>query len=340
MNKVFKSILVFVLCLSLSLSVIVAYADEENPGETPTETPMDVPTPTEPELPPPIDTPTPTPVATATPVPADPTPTKENTPTPTEEAITEATPTPTEATEATETPTPKATNTPTPTVDPNATPTPTISPTGTPYATVIAPNHNQSYPGPYKKSDKLVDVKSPSVIKVDGILEDLWDEIDYVPIRNVSWGENGATGQFKLYWDKTNLYILVDVNDTTPDATDKMFSRQDCVEIFINEDGTKPTQYGEGDSHYKINYLGEVEYGNGGVKDNLDYAIIEKDNGYMIEIGVPFVTINPTFGYLLGFDIRINDSQGKGWRDYMTQWSDTSMYTYKNLELIGSVYLK
>lgn len=103
-----------------------------------------------------------------------------------------------------------ATATPVPTA--TETPTPTLSPTPTPISSRI----DLVYPTPAAASEKAQDVKSAAVIKVDGIIEDLWSGIEYVPIKNISWGETGASGQFKMYWDKDYLFILIDVVDGTP----------------------------------------------------------------------------------------------------------------------------
>lgn len=327
-----------VLCMILTVVLMAVqihsvWAVEEDPEPTPTaevsEAPTEEVTPEPTVTEDPTDTPTPEPSVTEGPTPTEPIAT--DTPTPTPAGTTpSATPTPKN------TPTPVLTGTPTPTV----TEGPTMTPTGTPYATVVPPVLNETYPEPKSVSDKSVTSKSPSVVKIDGIYDEVWDNIEATQIKNVSWGESGANGSFRVYWDKNTLFILVDVNDDTPDTASDRFTRQDCVEIFVNESGTKPETYSEGDSHFKVNRDGAVEYGNGADKSIIDFAVIPKENGYMVEAAVTFTTINPVFGQAIGFDVRINDSQGNQYRDYMLQWSDTSMYTYENLSKIGTLYLK
>jgi hypothetical protein len=337
-----KLSLVTVISASLITNYTSVMADNENeaddgsdmeiPSEEITEAPEE---PTEPE-----DTPeptaTPAPVATPTSTPA---PTKSAEPAAT--ATTKATPTPTK--KVTKAPTianskKKATATPTPTETPAPTETPT--PTPLPYLTVVPPELAEEYPDPESTSDKAINAKSPKVIKIDGIYDDVWDNIASYSIDNISWGTSGASGTFKIYWDKERLYVLIDVTDDTPDTEAERFTRQDCVEIFMNESGEKPNTYGNGDSHYKINRAGEVEYGNNGSDDIFKYAVIETDYGYMVEASIEFTTINPVYGQKIGFDVRVNDSQGDQYRDFMIQWSDTSMYTYEDLSKIGTLYLK
>ncbi len=266
---------------------------------------------------------------------AEPTPSEE--PAPTEEP-TEPTPESTPMPAPTEVPadTPAPTEVPEPTVDPNV----TITPTPTPYLTVVPPSEEREYPAPDRVSDKSVKIKSPAVVKVDGLYDEIWDNIPSYEIKNVAWGESGASGNFKTYWDKEYLYVLVEVNDVTPDTASDRFTRQDCVEIFVNEDGTKPAKYGSGDHHIKINRDGIIEYGNN-TDDKMTYAkVIEKEGGYFVEVSFTFSTIHPSYGQAIGFDVRINDSQGNQYRDYMIQWSDTSMYTYDRLDRVGLLYLK
>ena len=315
--KYYLAAIILVLALVPMCMMYIASADEDDPtGEPGTEDPTGDPTgdPTDDPTEDPTDSPTEEPTVTQAPPTAAPTP-----------VVTAAPEQPSGGNDGgnsddnDDTPEPEKPEEP-------EEPTPTVT--------------EPAYPGPDYPSDVSIDVKSAPVIKVDGIYEDLWDEIESVPIQNIGWGTSGASGSFKTYWEAGELYVLVDVTDTTNDTASKLFSRKDCVEVFINENGTKPAEYGEGDSHYKISRSGQIEYGNGGIEDGIDYAVIEKTDGYMVEIGVKFRTITPSFGQAIGFDVRINDSQGDEYRDFMLQWSDTSMYTFEDLSKIGTVYLK
>ena len=347
MKKIFKILLVTGISLMLIFSLsLTAFADPDDEGENTEQVDPDNPdnpddpdnpeTTTEPENPdevtPTAETPTPTNTPTNT---STPTPTPTSTPVPT--ATSEPTAGPRRVTA---TPTPKPTSTSTPTPDLTLTAAASGSPSATPSGTVFPFPQNVEYPGPSERSEKSVEIKSHEVVKVDGIREELWDRIESIPVQNVSWGESGAEGSFKVYWDISKLYLLIEVKDSTPDTAASKFSRKDCVEIFINENGTKPAEYGEGDCHYKISRAGEIELGNGGVEDFISYAATETEGGYFVEVGVPFSTIRPKFGTVIGFDVRVNDSQNDQYRDYMTQWSDTSMYTFEDLSKIGTLNLK
>ncbi len=325
MNKL-KNLITGMVLLSAMLVVLMlpysVHAENENEG-VPAEPSVEITEPVEPEPTTEPDVPTDTPLPTEEPV-----PTEEPEPTPEQTPSTGPTDVPVDI--------PVATEVPEPTADPNI----TITPTPTPYLTVVPPSEDREYPAPDRASDKSIRIKSPSVVKIDGIYDIIWDSIPSCEIKNVAWGENGASGSFKTYWDKEYLYVLVEVNDMTPDTASDRFTRQDCVEIFLNEDGTRPEKYGLGDHHIKINRDGIIEYGNN-TDDKMTYAkVIEKEGGYYVEVSFTFNTIHPSYGQAIGFDVRINDSQGNQYRDYMIQWSDTSMYTYDRLNKIGLLFLK
>ncbi len=351
--KLKKALVILIFAASLfALKSVIVFADPDDPDNPPTGN--DTVTATSTETPTPIsetsDTPTPA-ADTDTPTPTnDPSDSPTDTSTPTSTPTNKAdgwgsiTKTPTRAQRTvtpTNTPVPTPSNTPAPTNTPRPTSTPRGTNTPTPtYGAGISTMEHITYPAPKKASDKTVEIKSNPVIKIDGIYEDLWDTIESVPIQNVSWGEKGASGSFKTCWDKTNLYLLVEVKDDTPDTAAEKFSRKDCVEIFFDETGTRPENYGLGNYHYKISRTGEIELGYGGDETYIKYAVIEEENGYKVEVSLKFVEVTPKYGDYVGLDVRVNDSQNDQYRDYMIQWSDTSMYTFENLSKTGLVYLK
>lgn len=317
-KNILRKIGLFMVFVLIFTSVNYVWAEEDDGNQDPGETTVS-PEPSEnPEV---SEEPTPTAEDTPTDAPTA-TPTPTNTPTPTKAAT--ATPAPTKAATATPVPTKAGTPTPTPTPTKNTDP-------------IVQKNEHEP---PKEKSTKKIDIKSPKVIKIDGIYEDVWDNIEPVKIENVAWGTTGADGCFKTFWDKERLYILVDVNDTTPDTVSDMFTRQDCIEVFLNESNSKPSEYGEGDLHVKVNRDGKVEYGHHASEELIKYGVIEKDGGYMVELSIKFTSISPTYGTEIGFDVRINDSHGKQYRDKMLQWSDTSMETFSDLSKIGTITLK
>lgn len=310
-----------------------AFADPEEgePSPTAEATPTPEPTPTEEPLP----TAAPTEEATPTPTPVEEVPTTA--PDPTAAPTEGVTPTPADETP---TPVPSVTQGPKPTNGPTAAPTPTVeaTPTPTPYAVVIPPDKETHYN--VKETKKAANVSALPAVNVDGTAEELWSWYSPVALENTAWGESGASGSFQILWTKSTLYVLVRVTDTTYDVSSELFSRKDCVEVFLNENGTLPAEYGAGDQHYLVSRKGEIKYGSGGDEAGFRAAVSETEDGYLVEMAIPFQTIQASQGTVIGFDVRINDSQGKGNRDYMMQWSDTSMRTHVDLSQIGTITLR
>lgn len=312
-----------------------AFADPEE-GADPTPTEEAAPTPTEEPAPTEGPSPTAEPTEGATPTPTEePAPTEG--PSPTAEPTADVTPTPADETP---TPVPSVTQGATPTDGPSATPTPTVeaTPTPTPYAIVIPPDKETHYN--VKETKKAANVSALPAVNVDGTAEELWSWYPVTQLENTAWGESGASGSFQIVWTRSTLYVLVHVTDTTYDVSSELFSRKDCVEVFLNESGTLPAEYGAGDQHYLVSRKGEIKYGSGGDEAGFRAAVSETGDGYLVEMAIPFQTIQAAQGTVLGFDVRINDSQGKGNRDFMMQWSDTSMRTHVDLSQIGTITLQ
>ena len=315
----------FLLFVSfLFLCARQVFAEQEENADAPTAEPtQDVAAPVTPE-----DTPTPEPTDTPT-----------DTATPTIEVSPTDAPSPTPV----PTPTPEATPEPTPpevSLTPSVSPTPscTATPTPTPYATVIPPDEETHYNVP--ETDKSASVSEILRIDVDASVEEAWNWYSQIPIENVSWGENGATGSFQVIWTDDALYVLVRVVDATYDVSSELFSRKDCVEVFLNGAGNLPSGYGVGDQRDLVSGAGEVKYGSGANEESFLAAAAETEDGYIVEMKIPFQIIRPSKETTIGFDVRINDSHGQGNRDYMIQWSDTSMYTHVDLSKIGTILLK
>ncbi|MBR7020822.1 MAG: hypothetical protein IKI15_07180 [Lachnospiraceae bacterium] len=192
----------------------------------------------------------------------------------------------------------------------------------------------------YTRSDlEMLASRLPS-IRVDGMIEDDWSVCEDYELQNPVYGESGASASFRAFCDNEKLYLCIEVKDTTRQLTGEAPTRCDSVEVYLNEDGEKPERYHAGDSHYIFMRNGEIEERSGADARLIDHVVTETDDGYLIELSI-FWSLSPedrsdTFG----LDIRINDSQTPGTRDYIIQWSDTSMMTHENLTKIGTMTIR
>ncbi|PKG85888.1 sugar-binding protein [Colwellia sp. 75C3] len=90
-------------------------------------------------------------------------------------------------------------------------------------------------------------VKSPEKIQIDGLADEAgWRLATWQPIDKLILGTQPSaedfSGRFKIMWDEAQLYLLVEITD------DILFDQHadprhlywddDCLEIFIDEDGS------------------------------------------------------------------------------------------------------
>lgn len=157
-------------------------------------------------------------------------------------------------------------------------------------------------------------------------------------IINVVNGDHGASAVYSTTWDEKNLYVQVKVTDNTPGVTDDAW-KKDGVVIFMNEKGTKPETYGEGDYYYLITRDGKVTGSAKQIPAGVNCTVEDSTSGYTVKATIPFATLQGAAGTKLGFDIRVNDSHSSDILNYILQWADTSAVTENNLSAIGTLEL-
>ncbi|MBR6019536.1 MAG: hypothetical protein IK055_04905 [Lachnospiraceae bacterium] len=213
----------------------------------------------------------------------------------------------------------------------------TATPTPTPYDR-ISPKDSKKNSA--TASDKRASAVKIPILRVDGVEEKAWTVCDRYETDNVVYGERGAHGWFRSYSDAKYLYLFIHVDDDTPNNKGEIPTRCDCVEIFINEDGTKPSEFGTGDSHYIFMRNGNCALRSGADVNLLTFTVVSTDDGYDLELSLEWALEAGARADDIGFDLRINDSQKEGSRDYIEQWSDTSMMTHENLSKIGTLTIR
>ncbi|MBQ6661565.1 MAG: hypothetical protein IJM57_09135 [Lachnospiraceae bacterium] len=184
---------------------------------------------------------------------------------------------------------------------------------------------------------KKVQAPRLAPIRVDGMKDNLWNVCEPFEIGRRVFGNSGASGSFCVYADKSKIYLWIEVTDLTPHTAGEVPTRKDGVEIFLNEDGQKSGAYGVGDAHYRISRDGALEVGSGGNRSAIEYNVVATETGYVVEASVRWTLRENERNSYIGFDIRVNDSQSDGSRDWIVQWSDTSMMTHENLRQVGTL---
>jgi hypothetical protein len=156
------------------------------------------------------------------------------------------------------------------------------------------------------------------------------------------------------------------VNDTSPETAIVLPSGSrnipwwydDCIEVYIDADNAKPTQYGENDAHYHFDWdQSKPTMGFHNVTRNVaiineasglngvEFAMVKSDKGYRAEIKFPWSAIHgkPSPGTTIGLDVHVSDDDNGDSRDSKITWRDkndrayTDPQTFGNAELAGLV---
>ncbi|MHC4438046.1 MAG: sugar-binding protein [Planctomycetota bacterium] len=147
--------------------------------------------------------------------------------------------------------------------------------------------------------------------------------------------DEDCSGTWRALWNSEALYVLVEVRDEslTDDnggGTNKW--NDDSVEIYVDGDNSKDTSPGTDDHQYTFWWGNEVweeptAFHNGAPSlVGVDYAIVTTDEGYLIEVKLPWMSIMgkaATPDQLIGFDVWINDDDDGGDRDSQVSWYST-----------------
>lgn len=215
---------------------------------------------------------------------------------------------------------------------------PEDGPTPTPYDRIAPKELPKKYTP--EESDKEVRATRLPAIRLDGRIEDAWNVCEEYALENPVYGESGASAKFRAFSDKNKLYLCIEVKDDTPMRSNEVPTRCDSVEIYLNEDGSKPEKYHAGDSHYIFLRNGSCVERSGADLRLAESAVTETEDGYIMEISISWSLAPEDRGENFGLDIRVNDSHTEGSRDYIIQWSDTSMNTHENLSRVGTMKIR
>ncbi|MHC4147801.1 MAG: sugar-binding protein, partial [Planctomycetota bacterium] len=129
--------------------------------------------------------------------------------------------------------------------------------------------------------------------------------------------------------------MLVEVNDealTSDSGGGGNKWNDDSVEVYVDGDNSKATSPDTNDHQYTF-WWGNEAYEEPSAIHNgapslvdVEYAIKTTDEGYMLEIKLPWMSImgaSPTPGQQIGFDVWINDDDDGGDRDSQVSWYST-----------------
>jgi endoglucanase len=184
-------------------------------------------------------------------------------------------------------------------------------------------------------------------IKIDALSDDAWTKTQSNLIANEADGKrnspNDLSGEFKMLYDSSYLYLLVNViDDKQMVKSDEDYSK-DCIEIYFDGNNDKPFIYGseEVQFRYHWNDTATIKCIYGKAKGEIKAAQRNTGNGYCMEIAFPWSAIyaKAESKSKIGFDIQINDNDSDH-RKCKLAWKAKHDISYKSPDYLGIIELK
>ncbi|ORX23087.1 cellulose 1,4-beta-cellobiosidase [Thermoanaerobacterium sp. PSU-2] len=174
---------------------------------------------------------------------------------------------------------------------------------------------------------------------IDGKVDDIWNNIE--PITTNTWvlGSNGATATAKMMWDDKYLYVLAVVTDPNLNKSSVNPYEQDSVEVFVDQNNDKTTYYESDDGQFRVNYDNEQSFGASTNSNGFKSATSLTESGYIVEEAIPWTSITPSNGTVIGFDLQVNDADENGKRTGIVTWCDPSGNSWQDTSGFGNLML-
>jgi endo-1,4-beta-xylanase len=168
-------------------------------------------------------------------------------------------------------------------------------------------------------------------------LDSAWNAATPVPMTVKTMGFTEEGSRFRVMWDDSSLYVLVEVVDPALDDKSNIVHEQDTVELFIDQNNGKTTVYEPDDGQYRVNFRNVPSF-NGGDSSRFRSRTMIIPGGYRVEMAAPLYAIKPAAGTLLGFDVQINDA-ANGARVGILNWANDTNMGYQDTSDYGLLVL-
>ena len=153
-------------------------------------------------------------------------------------------------------------------------------------------------------------------------------------------GETDVYAEGRLLWDENFLYVFIDVKDPVLSDKSPNVWEQNSVEIVIDQNNGKSAAYQGDDAQYRVGYKGGKSFGGNAVSKSFQSAAKITDTGYVVEVAIPLSKVPGAAGNVMGFDFQVNEDNGKGTRNAIRCWNDTTNTNYQSTKNYGTITLK
>jgi endo-1,4-beta-xylanase len=192
---------------------------------------------------------------------------------------------------------------------------------------------------PAKPTGKTLDV-TKGTPTIDGEIDDAWKAATVIKTESKAMGTSVAYINARLLWDEKFLYVLAEVSDPVLSDKSPNVWEQDSIEMVIDQNNGKTGAYQADDAQYRVGYKGGKSFGGNAVQAQFQSAAKIVTGGYIIEAAIPLNKVPGAAGNVMGFDIQINEDDGKGTRSGILCWNDTTNTNYQSTKNYGTITLK
>ena len=186
-------------------------------------------------------------------------------------------------------------------------------------------------------------IKTDIVPTIDGEIDPLWLQYTPATLHNVTAGnirnKEDLSASFRVTYDATNLYVLVDVIDDSLVNDGGATWQNDALELFIDIGNDKKSGYEANDFAYTFQVNDTVAYEANNKTKGVVFTQLNTQKGYVMEISLPWSTLGaiPGTGAFIGFDVHINDDDNGGNRDAKIAWNDCDDDAFRNPGTFGTL---
>jgi len=169
----------------------------------------------------------------------------------------------------------------------------------------------------------------------------LWRTAPEIPINQYLMAWQGASGTGRVLWDEQALYVLIIVNDSELNKMNPAPHEQDSIEIFIDEGNHKAGYMQNDDGQYRVNFENEQSFNPPPIAEGFESRAFISVSGkaYAVTAKIPWKTIKPQDGAVIGFDLQINGASSRGMRQSVAVWNDTTGDAWQDPSLYGLLRL-
>jgi endo-1,4-beta-xylanase len=183
---------------------------------------------------------------------------------------------------------------------------------------------------------------------IDAVEDDAWAGANEISTDVWVQGSSGATAKVKTMWGAGHLYVYAVVSDTLLSQASSNPYEDDSIEVFVDQNNGKTSDYESDDAQYRVNFDNEQSYNGSASDDKITSAtrvitansvitpgeVITK--GYVVELAIRLDAVTPADGVMIGFDFQVNnDEDGDGVRDTIAKWQDPTDQSYQNTSRFG-----